>query len=148
MKNSLAPRRSLSISHVIYYRRAVLDFGLDGFDAAPKLAPDPVAAPEAKGVEKSEPPVLVPNGEAELLNREGVEEGPNKEDDEELKAAAWGVALDEPNKEDTGAEVVGVVNIDGVEEGGTEDGVLNSENPLPDDDNVVAADVCEAVNVP
>ncbi|KAF7828770.1 pentatricopeptide repeat-containing protein [Senna tora] len=134
-------------------------------DAAPKLAPDPVAAPkeetttkidilkirlyakqklkkvpEANGVEKSEPPVLAPNGVVPL-NREGVEEGPNKEDDEELKSEAWGVALDDPNKEDTGAEVVGVVNRDGMDEGGAEDGVLKSENPLPDEVDEVAADV-------
>ena len=69
-------------------------------------------------------------------------------EDEVINGVAWGVALDGPNKEDVGAEVVGVVNKDGVAEGGTDDGVLKSERPLPDEDEAAAADVCDGVNVP
>lgn len=104
-------------------------------------------APEANGVGKSEPPVLVPNGVVVLLNK-GVDEGANKEGVEELKGEAWGVALDDPKKEDAGAEVVGVANRDDIEEVGAKDGVLKSENPLPEEVDEVAADVCGAVNAP
>lgn len=65
------------LSDHIYQRRAVLDFARGFFDPGPKLAPDPVAAPEPNGVEKSEfvAGVVLNNGVV-LPNREGVDAGP------------------------------------------------------------------------
>lgn len=127
------------------YRRLVLDFVFVDLVAAPKLAPEPVAAPEANGVENSELPgvVLEPKAGAALPNKEGVEADANKDDDEDPKSDVWGVAPDDPNREDTGAEVVGVAN----REDGTEEGAeVGVPKRLPEEANVVAADVCWAVD--
>lgn len=97
--------------------------------------------PEANGVENSELPerAVEPKDGAAL---------PNKDADEEPKSDVWGVAPDDPNREDTGAEVVGVANKEDGKEEGAEAGVPKSDNPLPDEADVVAADVCRAVDAP
>lgn len=118
------------------YRRAVRDFGLDDLDTAPKLAPDPVAAPEANGVEKSEPPAdaVEPKAGVVLEKRDGVDADPKRDPDEELKRDVW-----------MEAPVVGVANReDAREEAGVEDGVLKRDNPLPAEADDLAADVCGA----
>lgn len=106
--------------------------------------------PEANGDENSEPPegVVEPKAGAVLVNKEGVEADPNKDPDEAPKRDVCGVAPDDPNREDTGAEVVGVANREDETGEGAEVGVPKSDNPLPDDANVVAADVCWEVDVP
>jgi hypothetical protein len=90
--------------------------------------------------------VVEPKGAALLYK--GVEADPNKDADEEPKSDVWGVAPDDPNREDTGAEVVGVANKEDGKEEGAEAGVPKSDNPLPDEADVVAADVCGAVDAP
>ena len=85
----------------------------------------------------------VANDVVVLLNRERVVAEGNKEADEEPTGKLWGVELDDPNNEDTGAEVVGVVNREDGAEGG-----LNSKDPLPDEPDEVAADVCGAADAP
>lgn len=100
--------------------------------------------PVANGVENSElpPEVGAPKAGVVLPIREGVE--PNKGADDEPKRDVWGVAEDDPNREDTGAEVDGVANreddigVDGAE------GVLR-EKPLPDEATAVA---CGTDDVP
>lgn len=82
-----------------------------------------------------------------LPRREGVEDA-NKDDDELLKRDVTGLAEDVPDREDVGSEAVGVVNREDNMEADGAAGVLKSENPLPDDAAVVAADVCGAVDVP
>lgn len=105
-------------------------------DTAPKLAPDPVAAPEANGVEKSEPPAIAvePDAGVALENREGMEAAAGEEADEELKTDVW---MEAPG--------VGVANREeGMEEAGVEVGVLKRDNPPPEEADAVAADVCGA----
>lgn len=84
---------------------------------------------------------------AVLPIKEGVEADPNKEADAEPKRDVWGVAEDEPNREETGAEVEGVANKDDFKVDGAE-GVLKSENPLPDEAVVTAEEVCGTVDAP
>jgi len=107
-------------------------------DAVPKLAPDPVAAPEANGVEKVETPAegAGPNNEGVLLN-EGVNEP---------KSGVWGEALDSPNMEVVGAEATGVENNE--DEDVAADGVLKSEDPLPDEAATTVAEVWGADDAP
>lgn len=102
-------------------------------DAVPKLAPDPVAAPVANGVAKEDTPTVgvEPNNGAVLV-KEGAEV------ENELKSDTCGEVTDDANK-DTGADVTGVENRedDSVEA----EGVLKSEDPLPDGAYETAVDV-------
>lgn len=66
------------------YRRLVRDLGLF-LVAAPKLDPDPNAAPEPKGVENNEVPAAAEAG-ALPPNKEGVEADVNIDGDEEGKS--------------------------------------------------------------
>lgn len=92
-------------------------------DKVPKLAPDPVAAPVAKGVENVETP------EAGVELNKGVEMANAEDDaDKELNGDDSGEAV-VPNKDKTGAEVVGVENREGDDV--AIDGVEKSEDPLP-----------------
>lgn len=93
--------------------------------------------PEANGVEKSEPPnagVELNDGVA-VPKREGVEAAPDRDAEDEPNRGVCGEAPAGPNKEEAGAEAEGVANneADDTEEG-AEAGVPKSENPLPEDD--------------
>lgn len=121
-------------------------FGLD-LDAAPKLDPDPNAAPDPKGVEKRLLPAGVEDGAA-APNKEGVEADPNNDDpDEEGKIDGWGEAPEEGNREDPGA-VAGVENNNDEEFAGVEEDEPKRENPVPDEDDKGAAGNCGVVDTP
>lgn len=102
-------------------------------DAVPKLAPDPVAAPEANGETPAER--VEPNSAPVLPKEEVVAP----------KSGVWGEAADAPNKDDVGAEVMGVENRE--DDDVAADGVPKSEDPLPDD-AATAAEVCGVVDAP
>lgn len=87
---------------VIYdqQRRAVRDFGFDDFEVAPKLAPDPVAAPEAKGVENNEPPAEADCPKDGAVLPKGVLAELNNGAEDEPKSDVGAVAPDELNRED------------------------------------------------
>ena len=85
--------------------------------------------------------MVAPKAGVALPSTEGVEVELNKDADDKPIKDAWGVAEDDPNREDTGAEEDGVVNREDII------GVL-SENPLPDVAAVVAADVCGKDDAP
>lgn len=106
-------------------------------DKVPKLAPDPVAAPVANGVENDEAPVAGAEPNNGAVFNVGVEAG------NEPKSDGWGEAPDDPNKEDAGADVVGVENSD--DAAVAADGVAKSVEPPPDE---AAPDVGGAVEVP
>lgn len=81
-------------------RRAVRDFGFDDFEVAPKLAPDPVAAPEAKGVENNELPAEADCPKDGAVLPKGVLAELNIGADDEPKRVEGAVAPEELNKED------------------------------------------------
>lgn len=108
-------------------------------EAAPKLDPDPNAAPDPKGVEKRLLPAGVEAG-APPPNKEGVDADPNNEADEEGKIDDWGEAPEEKNREDPGA-VAGVENSDDEEvPAEADEDETKRENPPPDEADKGAPD--------
>lgn len=114
-------------------------------DAAPKLDPDPVAEPVINdGVEKSgELPMAGVEATDGVLAPiiEGVCADPKGDVEAVPKGIDWGEKPVEPNRVDAGAEAVGVKKRE-VEAEAAEDGVLNIEDPLPDEASELPTDCC------